>query len=188
MYHCVRFVWWSWKFSLIKCNYDESITGRNTIEIQCNYLARYGIFVLYDCILFVITINLLFLSLSMFPLYITKLLYELIQVQVVSDWSGEGFLWHCGVDTYAIQGMGQKISLHHNSVRHKWPSVQCNPYFHFTSIFHTFLTWLNQIKCNIILFEYMLYNMFSLSWWREGFKAMKKTSCVVMIGIMKGMV
>ena len=68
---------------------------------------------------FVVTINLPFHSLPMFPLYITILLYELIQGQVVSDRSGEGFLWHCGVDTYAIKRMGQKISLHHNSVRHK---------------------------------------------------------------------
>ena len=50
-----------------------------------------------------ITINLPFLSLPMFPLYITKILYnELIQVQIVSDWSGEGFLWHCGVDAYVM--------------------------------------------------------------------------------------
>ena len=149
MYYCVQILRRSWKFSLIKCNYDENITGPNTIEIHCNYLARYGKFILYDCFLFVTTINLLFLSLSMIPLYITKLLYELIQVQVVSDWSGEGFLWHCGVDTYAMKRMGLKISLHHNSVRHKWPSVRCNPYFHFTSIFHTFLTWLIQIKIKL---------------------------------------
>ena len=150
MYCCVLNEWWSWKFRLVKSNFDESSTGRKSFEIQCNYLARYGTLVLSDCNLFVFTINLPFVSLSMFPLYITILLYSLIKVQVVSDWSGEGYLWHCGVDAYAIKHMGQKISLHHNSVRHKWPSVRCNPYFHFTSIFHYILTWLNQIKSNQI--------------------------------------
>ena len=70
----------------------------------------------------------------------------------MSRWSGEGFLWHCGVDTYAIKRMGQKISLHHNSVRHKWPSVRCNPDFHFASISHNFLTRSNQIKSTITSF------------------------------------
>ena len=122
-------------------------------------------------------------------LYISPYIIKwLIRVQVVSAWSGEGFLWHCSVDAYAMKRMGQKISLHYNSVRHKWPSVRCNPYFHFTSISHNILTYVNQMKSNVISFILNVCYIIYFTFVAREFLCYKNVVRGNLIGIIKGMV